>query len=120
MENNIRKNTSDLSILVEMKKGSRIKERKQKQMLKRYNIKNPADLATAKEVFKQQIQAKAQRIRRFEKRAKFFRQNKTFRQDHAKKFYRELSKKRIHVTEPPTLDEVEEFWANIMEKRQYS
>ena len=89
-------------------------------MLKRYNIKNPADLATAKEVFKQQIQAKAQRIRRFEKRAKFFRQNKTFRQDHAKKFYRELGKKRIHVTEPPTLDEVEEFWANIMGKRQYS
>ena len=42
-----------------MKKGSRIKERKQKQMLKRYNIKNPADLATEKEVFKQQIQAKA-------------------------------------------------------------
>ena len=116
MENNIRKNTSNLSILVEMKKGSRIKERKQKQMLKRYNIKNPADLATAKEVFKQQIQAKAQRIRRFEKRAKFFRQNKTFRQDH----YRELGKKRIHVTEPPTLDEVEEFWANIMGKRQCS
>ena len=87
MENNIRKNKSDLSILVEMEKGSRIKERKQKQMLKRYNIKNPADLATAKEVFKQQIQAKAQRIRRFEKRAKFFRQNKTFK--HAKKFYRE-------------------------------
>ena len=114
MENNIRKKRSDLSILVEMEKGSRIKERKQKQMLKRYNIKNPADLATAKEVLKQQIQAKAQRIRRFEKRAKFFRQNKIFKQD-AKKFYRELGKKRIDVTEPPTLYEVEEFWASIWE-----
>ena len=27
----------------------------------------------------------------------------------------ELGKKRIDVTEPPTLDEVEEFWANIWE-----
>lgn len=58
-----------------MEKSSRIKGRKRKQMLKRYNIKNPEDLATGKEVLKQQIQAKAQRIRRFEKRAKFVRQN---------------------------------------------
>ena len=48
-----------------MEKDSRIKKRKRKQMLKRYNIKNQADLAIAKEVLKQQIQAKAQRIRRF-------------------------------------------------------
>lgn len=111
MENNIRKKRSDLSILVEMEKDSRIKERKRKQMLKRYNIKNQADLATAKEVLKQQIQAKAQRIRRF---AKFFWQNNTFKQD-AKKFYRELGKKRIDETVPPNPDEFEEFWANIWE-----
>ena len=98
MENNIRKKRSDLSILVELENGSRIKERKRKQILKRYNIRNPTDLTTAKEVLKQEIQAKAQRIRRFEKRAKFFRQNKIFKQD-AKKFYRELGKKRIDVTE---------------------
>ena len=114
MENNIRKKCSDLSMLVELENGSRIKERKRKQMLKRYNIKNPADLTTVKEVLKQQIQAKAQRIRRFETRAKFFRQNKIFKQD-TKKFYRELGKKRIKVIEPPALDEVEEFWANIWE-----
>ena len=62
MENNIRKKRSDLSILVELENGSRIKERKRKQMLKRYNIRNPTDLTTAKEVLKQEIQAKAQRI----------------------------------------------------------
>ena len=111
MENNIREKRSDLSILVEMEKDSRIKERKRKQMLKRYNIKNQAHLATAKEVLKQQLQAKAQRIRRF---AKFFWQNKTFKQD-AKKFYRELGKKRIDETVPPNPDEFEEFWANIWE-----
>lgn len=32
-----------------------------------------------------------------------------------KNFTVELGKKRIDVTEPPTLDEVEEFWANIWE-----
>ena len=76
MENNIRKKRSDLSILVELENGSRIKERKRKQMLKRYNIKNPADLTTLKGALKQQIKATAQRIRRFGKRAKFFRQNR--------------------------------------------
>lgn len=90
---------------------SRIKERKRKQMLKRYNIKNQAHLATAKEVLKQQMQAKAQTIRRF---AKFFWQNKTFKQD-AKNFYRELGKKRIDETVPANPDEFEEFWANIWE-----
>ena len=50
-------------------------------MLKRYNIKNPEHLSTVKEVLQQQIQAKEQRIRRFEKRAKFFKQNRIFKQD---------------------------------------
>ena len=54
------------------------------------------------------MQAKAQRIRRFEKRTKFYRQNKTFKED-TKRFYRELGKKSIEVKEPPEIREVEEF-----------
>lgn len=55
---------------------------------------------------KQQIEAKAQRLRRYTWRANFFRQNKTFR-DNAKKLYRELRKKAIIIQKPPSLEEVE-------------
>ena len=60
---------------------------------------------TANETLKQQIQAKAQRIRRFEKRSRFFRQNKIFKED-AKKLYREMGKKKMDVNKPPAIEEI--------------
>ena len=58
------------------------------------------------------MQAKAQRIRRFDKRCKFYKQNKTFK-DNTKRFYRELGKKSIEVNETPEMQEVEDFWNKI-------
>ena len=59
-----------------------------------------------REKLKQQIQAKAQRIRRFKKRNNFFRQNKVFEKD-AKKFHGELGKKTVTVNETPSVREAE-------------
>lgn len=70
----IQKKRSDLSILTEIQNGSNIRERKRKEIEKRYDIKKPGDVPIIKEKLKQQIQAKAQRIKRFEKRNKHFRQ----------------------------------------------
>ena len=42
------------------------------------------------------MQAKAQRMRLFEKRSKFFRRNKIFETD-AKRFFREVGKKQLNV-----------------------
>ena len=70
---------------------------------------------TAKETLKQQIQAMAQRIRRFEKRSRFFRQNKIFKED-AKKLYREMGKKKTDVNKPPAIKEVKNFWSKIWEE----
>ena len=111
----IQKKRSDLSILTEIQNGSNIRERKRKEIEKRYDIKKPGDVPIIKEKLKQQIQAKAQRIKRFEKRNKHFRQNKIFKED-GKKFYRELGKKKIDVDEPPQPEEVVDFWSNIWEK----
>ena len=71
-------------------------------------------MAKTKESLKQQVLAKAQRLIRYTKRANFFRQNKTFR-DNAKKLYRELGKKAITIQKPPSLVEVETFWSKIWE-----
>ena len=67
-----------------------------------------------KEKLKQQIQAKAQRIRRYEKRGKQLRQTTIFKEN-TKKFYRDLGKKQIDIDEPPTLKEIEDFWSKVWE-----
>ena len=69
------------------------------------------------ETLKQQPQAKAQRIRRFERRGNFFHQSKLYREN-AKKFYKELGKKSIEINEPSKIEEVESFWGNIWEKQK--
>ena len=64
-----------------MQKGSKIRKRKIEQINKCYKVKNAVDMVTVKELLKQQIQTNAQRIQRFEKRNKHFRQNKIFKED---------------------------------------
>ena len=56
----------------------------------------------------QQLQAKAQRIRRYERRRNFLHQNKLYREN-AMKFNRELGKKSVEINEPPKIYEVETF-----------
>ena len=114
IEKDIEMKRKELSILTELEKGSQVKERKIRNIERKYNIRRNQNLTEVKEIIKQQMQAKAQRIRRFEKRTKFYRQNKTFKED-TKRFYRELRKKSIEVKEPPEIREVEEFWSKIWE-----
>ena len=69
---------------------------------------------------KQIMQLKAQRLRRYDKRSKFFRQNKVFNND-AKRFYREIGKNTISVDNPPEAEEVKDFWNNIWgEERSFN
>ena len=75
-------------------------------------MKKREDLPPLNETLKQKIQIKGQRIRSYEKRTKFYRQNNTFKPD-KKKFYRELGSKQINVEKPPSRDEIEIFWTKI-------
>ena len=106
-----------LSILTEKAQGGMVSQRKITRVLKQLKCKNEADIPVIIEKIKQQIAAKSQRIRRYEKRGKQFRQNKLFK-DNAKQFYRELGKKQIDVNDPPTLDEIEDFWSRIWENEE--
>jgi len=114
IEKDIEMKRKELSILTELEKGSRVKERKVRNIEQKYNTRRNQNLPEVKEIIKQQMQAKAQRIHRFEKQTKFYRQNKTFKED-TKRFYRKLGKKSIEVKEPPEIREVEEFWSKIWE-----
>ena len=63
---------------------------------------------------KQNIQAKAQRLKRFDKRSRQFRQKKLF-ETNPKLFYRELENKTLTINDPLSADEVDRFWKSILE-----
>ena len=69
-------------------------------------LKNQDDMAKTKDSLKKQLQAKAQRLRRYTKRANVFR---SFYRNNAKRLYREKGKKAINIQNPPSLEEVEAF-----------
>jgi len=69
---------------------------------------NAREVGQLTETLKQKLQAKAQRIRRYEKRETQYSQNKMFQED-TKKFYRNLCMKNIEAREPPSMAEAETY-----------
>ena len=65
---------------------------------------NAREVAQLTEKLKQKVQAKAQRIRQYEKRETQYSQNKMFKEG-IKKFYRNLGMKNIGAREPPSMAE---------------
>ena len=108
----------EISILTEIENGNNPKTRKSRKLKRKFNLKNHAEIPVLKEELKQKMQAKAQRLRRFEKRSKFYRQNKTFESD-AKKFYREIGNKQINVDKVPDKEDIENFWGGIWGKEKH-
>ena len=108
---------AELSILDEISKGNAVKTRKARKVRNRNNVTEENSLLTAKETLKQKIHVKAQRLRRYDTRYSFYRQNKIFKTD-AKKFYREIGKGTIKIEEPPVDEEMTKFWNDIWGKEK--
>jgi len=79
-------------------------------------VTNAREVAQLTETLKQKVQAKAQRIRRHEKRETQYSQNKMFKED-TKIFYRNLGMKNIEAREPPSMAEAETYWKSLEEKK---
>ena len=103
---------AEISILNEVSKGINLKTRKLRKIKRKYKISEKNELISTKESLKQIMQVKAQRLRRFDKRDQFYRQNGIF-QTAARKFYRQIGKGKIDVKEHPEIKEIEKFWNNI-------
>ena len=117
LENDIKKLRSQLSGLSEIEKDSQMKQQKKNKIKRQLKIKTKEDIPKAKEILKQRIQAKSQRLRRLTKHSNFFWHNKLFRED-TKKLYRELNKNKIVVHSPPTINEIEDFLERNLGNRQ--
>jgi len=67
-------------------------------------VTNATEVAQLTETLKQKVQAKVQRIRRYEKRETQYSQNQMFKED-IKKFHRDLGMKNIEAREPSSMAE---------------
>ena len=76
IEKQVEKMRGELSLLTEMLKENdhQKKWKKRSGIKKRYNIKTKEDMETIRESLKMKIQAKAQRLRRYDKRSKQYSQ----------------------------------------------
>ena len=79
---NLRK---EISLLEELQKDKEIRSGKARNVIRKYKIESNDKIPSIKEEVKQKLQVKAQRVRRYVKRNKFYRQNKIFETD-TKKF----------------------------------
>jgi len=75
-------------------------------------VTNAREVAQLTETLKQKVQAKSQKIRRYEKRETLYSQNNMFKEE-TKRFYRKLSMKNIEAREPPSKAEAETSWKSL-------
>jgi len=80
--------------------------RKKRKIFQKYRVTNAREVAQLTETLKQKVQAKTQRIRRYEKRETQYSQNKMFKEE-TKRFYRNLGMKNLEASEPPSMAEAE-------------
>ena len=113
IKENINSFRKEISTLSELVKGvpSQSLRKKTEKIMQKYKMDDATELSRT---LKMKMQAKAQRLRRYTKRANQFHQNKLF-QENGKKFYRELNQKQKPVIEPPSKLSIEGFWRDILE-----
>ena len=112
LDKEIKNFRKEISLPEEPQKDKEIRSGKAKKVIRKYKIESNDKIPTIKEELKQKLQVKAQRVRRYVKRNKFYRQNKIFETD-TKKFYREIGKSDINVDEILSDEQVREYWSNI-------
>ena len=112
IEKEVESYRKEISVLDEMEKNEKLKSGRARKVLRKHGIIRRDQIKVVKEQLKQKLQMKAQRLRRFTKRNKFYRQNNLFETD-AKKFYRDIGKNKIDVVNIPTEESVRDFWESI-------
>jgi len=114
MQKQKRTRRKKLSIIAETGTGSDNGKfnRKKRNFFQNYKVTNSREFTQLTENLKQEMQAKSQRIRRYERRETQFSQNKMFKDD-TKRFYRNLSMKIKEARESPSVAEAETYCKSL-------
>ena len=78
---------------------------KSRKLRTKYEIKCPEEIQTVLEKLKQAIPAKAARLRRYQKRSRFYKDNDSFK-NNPKQFYRNIEKPQIKKNIAPSGEEI--------------
>jgi hypothetical protein len=89
---------------------------KKRKIFQKYKATNAIEIAQLTEELKQKVQAKAQRMRRYEKRKKQYIQNKMFKED-TKQFYRYLGAKITAINNHSHMEEAALYWKSLWEEK---
>ena len=106
---------SDLETLKNVRNNNNVKISKSRKLKPKYKIKRPEEIQNVLEKIKQAIQAKAARLRRYQKRSRFYKDNNLFK-NNPKQFYRNNSKSQIKINKAPSEEEIRSFWEKIWSK----
>lgn len=103
----------DLSLLIEYNRTEN-SSRKYRDVLRKWAVGDGKSLNEAIEELKQRVSATAQRLRRYKRRSRQFRENLLFQND-TKKFYQSI-RENIKPDNLPSQEAIESFWKNIYEQ----
>ena len=100
---------SDLETLKNVQNDNNVKISKSRKLRTKYKIKRPEEIQTVLEKIKQTIQAKAARLRRYQKRYRFYKDKNLFKSN-PKQFYRNIGKSQIKINKAPSEEKIRSFW----------
>ena len=103
---------SDLETLKNVRNNNNVKISKSRKLRAKYKTKHPEEIQNVLEKIKQTIQAKAARLRRYQKRSRFYKDNNLFK-NNPKQFYRNNGKSKIKINKAPSEEEIRSFWEKI-------
>ena len=105
----------DLALIKEFRKGNLSPNVKNKVMTICNKLTMTLDqLDEVQAITVMKMQAKAQRLRRYDKQSTQYYQNKLFN-NYMKKFCRNMKEHQIEIKDPPSLSEIYNFWRQILE-----
>ena len=103
---------SDLETLKNVQNNNNVKISKSRKLKAKYKIKCPEEIQDVLEKIKQTIQAKAARLRQYQNRSRFYKDNNLFK-NIPKQFYRNNGKSQIKINKAPSEEEIRSFWEKI-------
>ena len=101
-----------METLKNVQNDNNVKIFKSRKLRTKYKIKSTEKIQTVLEKIKQTIPAKAARLRRNQKRFRFYKDNSLFK-NNPKQFYRNIDKSPIKINKAPPEKKIRSFWEKI-------
>ena len=107
-----------METLKNVRNNNNVKICKSRKLRVKYKIKRPEEIQNVLEKIKQTIQGKAARLRRYQKRSRFYKDNNLFK-NNPKQFCRNNGKSQIKISQTPWIEKFSKEYEAI-KKQEWS